>query len=360
MAALQEHLLGRAARHPAALAVSAPDGELTHGQLDAASSRLARALREAGCRAGDRVALLLPRGATSITATLAVLKAGGVCVPLDARAPAIRSALVLADARPAVILACAETAATLKALRGFTSTAGSAVIGWLGPAPDGRERPRILNPAAFAQAAFTQADVDAQSSAPLLLSGAREERTHLLYTVDATGRPASLVLRHRTLAAFAAQARDRFGLRPGDRTSADAGEADTAGVFHTLAALAAGASVHVQPAEADANPALLTGFIRSHNLTQWTTGTKRLAELAEGGLIHAGDFPALRRVFWHGTALASAVLRHLMERLPHVRFTGQHDPNVPSADQAADMAASLAAGAGRAKRPARPAVIGNA
>ncbi|MCL7021180.1 AMP-binding protein, partial [Vibrio vulnificus] len=78
-----------AAQDPAALAL---DGEerLTYGELDARSDRLASWLIGRGVRPESRVAVVLPRSVDYVVAVLAVLKAGGVYVPVDPGYPVER------------------------------------------------------------------------------------------------------------------------------------------------------------------------------------------------------------------------------------------------------------------------------
>lgn len=62
-----------------------PDGatrNVTYGELEDASNRLANALRSAGIKRGDRVALLLPQCPQTAIAHIAIYKLGAIAVPL--------------------------------------------------------------------------------------------------------------------------------------------------------------------------------------------------------------------------------------------------------------------------------------
>ena len=73
---LQNLIADRALARPEALAVlSEGAAPLTYGELDAGSNRLARMLRDLGCRRGDRVVLLMPKMPAAIVSLLGVLKA---------------------------------------------------------------------------------------------------------------------------------------------------------------------------------------------------------------------------------------------------------------------------------------------
>ncbi|MBL0780494.1 AMP-binding protein, partial [Streptomyces albidoflavus] len=99
-----EAVAARAAAAPDALAVEDPQVRLTYRQLHEGSGRLARLLRERGVRRGHTVGVCLDRSAAQITALLAVMRAGGVYVPVDPGYPAGRIAYVLDDSAPHVLL----------------------------------------------------------------------------------------------------------------------------------------------------------------------------------------------------------------------------------------------------------------
>ncbi len=85
-------------RHPDAVAVTGGE-TLTYAELDVRANRLAHRLIALGTRPDDLVALLLRRSADVVVAELAVLKAGGAYLPLDARAPRERLRVLLDGVR---------------------------------------------------------------------------------------------------------------------------------------------------------------------------------------------------------------------------------------------------------------------
>ncbi|HEU4454452.1 MAG TPA: amino acid adenylation domain-containing protein, partial [Longimicrobium sp.] len=88
----------QAARTPDAVAVEFGDEAITFAELNARANRLARRLRASGVEAESRVGVAVERSADLVVALLAVLKAGGTYVPLDASYPAERLAFMLEDA----------------------------------------------------------------------------------------------------------------------------------------------------------------------------------------------------------------------------------------------------------------------
>lgn len=84
-----------AAVHPNAVALSWVGGRLTYRQLDEAVDAVAASLAERGIGTETPVAIRLSRGPDYVVAMLAVLRAGGVCVPLDNDLPEERVRSIL-------------------------------------------------------------------------------------------------------------------------------------------------------------------------------------------------------------------------------------------------------------------------
>ncbi|HEV3364198.1 MAG TPA: AMP-binding protein, partial [Acidimicrobiia bacterium] len=101
-----------AARRPDAEAVviidpdaARPAERITYGALDAAANRLARALRRAGLRRGDRVAFVLGNEPAVFTVFWAAMRTGLHVVPVNRHllAPEIR--YILEDATVSALVA---------------------------------------------------------------------------------------------------------------------------------------------------------------------------------------------------------------------------------------------------------------
>ncbi|MCW1823087.1 AMP-binding protein [Mycobacterium senegalense] len=93
---------------PDDVAVFGPTTRWTYGQLREQALAVSGALAVAGVRIGDRVAVVGPTGLDTVIATLGILAAGGVCVPIDTADPAepildhtgVRMALFTGDGPP--------------------------------------------------------------------------------------------------------------------------------------------------------------------------------------------------------------------------------------------------------------------
>ncbi|MER6168268.1 amino acid adenylation domain-containing protein [Streptomyces violaceorubidus] len=164
----------RAEERPDAVAVSAPDGDLTYRQLDRKADAIGHALRSRGIGPGDRVGVCLRRGAELVAALLGVLKSGAAYVPLDPSYPEDRLRYLARDAGLSLVLAREPHAAFDGCPR-------------LEPPPEAEDVPAV-----------------GEDVAP-------EDPAYVIYTSGSTGRPKGVVVEHRNFAALLAGTREEFG-----------------------------------------------------------------------------------------------------------------------------------------------------
>ncbi|MGH3904698.1 MAG: amino acid adenylation domain-containing protein, partial [Pseudonocardiaceae bacterium] len=168
------------ARTPEAIALVCGEVELSFAELNARANRLARHLVGLGVGPERVVALALPRTAEMVVAPLAVLKAGGVYLPVDPDLPGERIAVLLRDAEPVLVVTTAERGGNVP---------GSAPedVGWL-----------VLDRSDTRAALELCSDADltdADRPGRLL----PENAAYLIYTSGSTGRPKGVVIEHRSL-----------------------------------------------------------------------------------------------------------------------------------------------------------------
>ncbi|HEV2147673.1 MAG TPA: amino acid adenylation domain-containing protein, partial [Longimicrobiaceae bacterium] len=112
-ACVHEQVAAQAARSPDAPAVVSDAETLTYAELEGRANRLAHHLRALGAGPEARVGLLLERGAATVVAVLAILKAGAAYVALDPAHPDERLRFVLADAGAQAVITCSRLAGRL-------------------------------------------------------------------------------------------------------------------------------------------------------------------------------------------------------------------------------------------------------
>ncbi|MFJ4284001.1 non-ribosomal peptide synthase/polyketide synthase [Streptomyces massasporeus] len=187
-ATVPELFQAQAARTPDRPAVLHAGRELTYGELNARANRLARLLIAEGAGPERFVALAVPRSEDMIVALLAVLKSGAAYLPVDPGYPADRIALMLDDARPALVLTTGDAAEALPsgvpALSLDDPELLSRVAELPGTDPTDDDRARPLDP---------------------------RHPAYVIYTSGSTGRPKGVVVAHRNVADFAAWAAADIG-----------------------------------------------------------------------------------------------------------------------------------------------------
>ena len=94
----------QAERTPDAIAIVEGDRRMSYRDLNARANRLAAYLRKRGIGPEVSVAICLKRSTNLMVALLAVLKAGGACVPLDPAYPAERLEYMLKETRAPLLL----------------------------------------------------------------------------------------------------------------------------------------------------------------------------------------------------------------------------------------------------------------
>ncbi|GAA3736770.1 non-ribosomal peptide synthase/polyketide synthase [Streptomyces tremellae] len=295
-ATLPDLFRDQVARTPGRTAVTHGSQRLDYAEVDRRASLLARELVARGAAPETLVALCLPRTAELPVVLWAVLKSGAGYLPVDPDYPAERIRFMLSDARPALVVATAETAAALPA------ECEPLILG----EPGGHSAPRG---AALAAAG----DVgDGERTRPLL----PDHPAYVIYTSGSTGRPKGVVVTHRTVAALAAWARERFGGRGTGPVVASTSLNFDVSVFELLCPLLYGGTVEVV---ADAGALAEAGERRAGLVSGVPSVLSRL--FARGAAPVAADTVVLA-----GEALSAQTVHDLRAALPSCAIVNVYGP----------------------------------
>ncbi|TDB99218.1 amino acid adenylation domain-containing protein, partial [Micromonospora fluostatini] len=246
---------------------------VTYRDLDRRANQLAHHLRALGVGPDALVGVLLEQSADLAVALLGVLRAGGAYLPLDPEQPTQRLALMLADARPAVVLTSTDLRDLLPTATDGPVDTGQPTdtgqpVGALGPEPPGE--PVCLD---------TLGDVLAgRPVTPPEPTATGEHLAYVIYTSGSTGRPKGVAVAHRQVLRYLDGVADRFGVVPGSRYALLQSMSFDFSVTVFYLALATGGTVHLLDRRCTGGE--LADRLRQHRIDYLKITPSHLAVLA--------------------------------------------------------------------------------
>ncbi len=283
----------RAAADPAAIAITGDGRQLTFGELDERSSRLANALAGLGVRRGDRVAYL-DQNATEFWETMfAAAKLGAVMTPLNFRLGGLELREVLADAEPAVLIAAAPILAALDA-DAIPASVTVVVVGTTPPFPGIDYAPLL--------AAGDAADPGEQATGTDLAV--------LMYSSGTTGASKGVCITAENLLTGVATFVGEFAPDAGSRSLVPPPYYHIAASGWSLIALSVGGRV-VQVREP--RPDHLLDLMQAHATTHAALVPAIIGLMVELPQARTADFSALRTVVYGSSPITAGLLRRAVE-----------------------------------------------
>ncbi|MCC7385917.1 MAG: acyl--CoA ligase [Deltaproteobacteria bacterium] len=198
-----------------------PEGSwASYGELDRRASAIARRLRELGLEPGDRVAALLDNSHEWVASHFAVLKAGGVNVPLSTDLGARALAQILEHSGARALIAGRRYASVFDQIP--KDSALPRLVLWDAPAVPDLADPRGLQHLLLSDPNPTQLDAEplaalAVPAAPAAPAESDQALAAIIYTSGSTGQPKGVMLSHANLAASTESTVQYLGLTERDR-----------------------------------------------------------------------------------------------------------------------------------------------
>lgn len=263
---------------PTASAVCSWDGDLTYEQLNVLSMNLAHHLRTLAIGPEVRVALLFEKSLWTLVAMMAVMKSGGVFVPLDTTHPKKRVAGIIQDVG-AQLLLCSE-----KYYDTFSGIAAKTFI---------------VSTTSLAQFSVSNGLVHT----PLTPRNA----IYIMYTSGSTGKPKGCVIEHVACSSALHQLIKVFGITSESRVLQFSSYVFDGCILEILATLSVGGCVCIPSEEDRLNNLAATINNMKINFSFLTPGVSRL--------INPQSVPNLRTLVVGGEKLAQQDLDRWVGKL---------------------------------------------
>ncbi|MEU8261975.1 amino acid adenylation domain-containing protein [Micromonospora sp. NPDC048999] len=227
--------------------VCGPDA-VSYRELDRRANRLAQWLRTRGVGPDRLVGVLLEQSVELAVTLLGVLRAGGAYLPLDPEQPVARLGLMLADARPTVVLTSSDL------------------------------RDRLPAEAAATTLDEIAAEVATRPDTPPASGTTGGNLAYVIYTSGSTGTPKGVAVAHRQVLRYLDGVADRFTVAPAARYGLLQSMSFDFSVTVFYLALATGGAVHLLPRRCTG--AELAQRLRAHRIDYLKITPSHLTALA--------------------------------------------------------------------------------
>ncbi len=228
---------------PDAPAVVYENTALSYRQLDAESEKLAGLLVAGGLQKGEAVGILLGRSHWFAVCTIGVMKAGGVCLPLDSAYPPERLGYMVQDAAVKRVITEKDLAGLLPGFAG-----------------------QLIQVESLSQ--------QPPASGPPLHIPTGDDPFCILYTSGSTSLPKGCVLRHNNLVNYCLSEHRYFALTPQDRVAAYASFSFDASMEDLYPSLTIGACVYILPEEILLDLPAIHSYFLQHKITRASMTTQ--------------------------------------------------------------------------------------
>jgi surfactin family lipopeptide synthetase A len=291
---LHQLFVCQASRTPEAVALAIGSEQLTYRELDRRTDQLAAYLRRCGIRPEKPVGLYLEPSTEMIVGTVGVLKAGGVCVPLDPSYPIARLAHAINDTQLGLVL-------TQQHLRSQL--------------PDSEVSVLCLD--------SEWKQVEQPDPEPAQSDCAAENLAYVIYTSGSTGKPKGVQVEHRNLV-HSTRARllyfgsdvARFLL-----LSSFSFDSSLAGILGTLCQ---GGTLVLTPGPLKSNLARLSQLIQEHEITRLLCVPTLYGLILEQA--KPGELASLREAIVGGEPCSPELIERHYKLVPQATLFNEYGP----------------------------------
>lgn len=270
---------------------------MSYRELNEKINQLAHYLVEKGVRAEVCVGVCLERSPEMIIAILAVLKAGGIYVPLDPAYPQDRFEFMLQDTKPVIIITQDDL---LERLSAYPYELFSIDTQW----------PVIET--------YTKENLVCSSSLDMVNRAA-----YIMYTSGSTGRPKGVVVTHKNILSRFATGEDTLTVSPNKFMAHVSNTSFDASTLEIWGTLLNGGCVVILPTQVVLSPSLLEYGIQKNKINMMFLTTSLFHQMVAN---RPEVFKALDWCSFGGEAVATRWVREILTLYPHLKLLNGYGP----------------------------------
>jgi long-chain acyl-CoA synthetase len=299
-------LTDMAMRHPEKIALVAGRRRMPFAELDRASDRLATALAVNGLKHGDRVVIFMDNCWEAVVGIFAVLKAGGVFVPLNPSIKPGKLAYILNDCQPVALITQARLSTTVDTAIAQGRSVPFVVIA--GGSTDG------------VPGAVGMSFENALAAAPAVLPepGTEFDLAMLIYTSGSTGLPKGVMMTHQNVIAATTSIASYLEITEDDTILGVLPISFGYGLSQVLLAAKYGATLVLE--KSFAFPQAILDTMKAEKVTGLPIVPTMAAMILQMRTVRREDFTYLRFITSAAAALPTAHIERLQALFPQAKL----------------------------------------
>lgn len=307
---MHENLRTSARSYPDQLAYICQSDRITYADLDKLTDQIATRLQSWGMQKGDRVGVFLNRCIESPLAVYAILKAGGVFVPMDPSAPPERNAYVIKEVGIKYIITHPSQRFHLRKIDFTDSDITGVIGGTLGESVQDSSWDEIKE----LQPRLESVDMDLEDSA------------YIMFTSGSTGTPKGIVHSHKSGHSYARLSKELYEVGPEDIIGNHSPLHFDISTFGYFTSVLAGATTVLCTDGHIKMPTSLAQLIDREKMTIWYSVPLALIQMLQSGVLSEVDWSSLRWVLFGGEPFPMDYVKQIMTSTPNATWCNVYGP----------------------------------